>query len=171
MHSNHASLATVDMGPEEGRARSGSPIANIPEQVNENGVSEESPTNGLENSEGVVTGNNDAPLRLGTISSARFNLLCTMVGGGCLSLPMGFQKSGNALMAPILLLLTAIITEFCFQVLVSSARKLSPVRANTAVIGKDSFETLASAAFGIKGFLFTKWLVTAMCFFGAGTMV
>lgn len=26
---------------------------------------------------------------------------------------------------------------------------------------------MASAAFGPRGFLFTKWLVTAMCFFGA----
>lgn len=106
-------------------------------------------------------------LRQGTISSARFNILCTMVGGGCLSLPFGFQKTGNALFAPFLLLITALITEYCFRIIVTSTRRLSPVNGNTSVIGTDSFESMASAAFGSHGFLFAKHLVTAMCFFGA----
>jgi hypothetical protein len=60
-------------------------------------------------------------IRIGTISSARFNILSTMVGGGCLSLPLAFQQSGNALMAPLVLLATALITDFCFRLLVSSS--------------------------------------------------
>jgi len=120
-------------------------------------------------------------VRTGTISSARFNILCTMVGGGCLSLPFGFQKSGNALLGPILLIVTAMITEFCFRIIVATIRKLSPVHGNgngvhgttartttiTMMIGQDSFESMANAAFGKYGFLFAKHLVTAMCFFGA----
>jgi len=35
--------------------------------------------------------------RQGSIASTRFNILSTMVGGGSLSLPLAFQKSGNAL--------------------------------------------------------------------------
>jgi len=54
--------------------------------------------------------------RLGTTSSARFNILSTMVGGGSLSLPLAFQKSGNALLGPFMLLLVAVITEFCFRI-------------------------------------------------------
>jgi Transmembrane amino acid transporter protein len=104
----------------------------------------------------------DAPLRQGTISSARFNILCTMVGGGCLSLPMAFQKTGNGFFGPMLLVITAFITEFCFRLIVAAIRRLSPVRETTTVIGKDSFETMASAAFGAQGFLFAKWLVTAV---------
>jgi amino acid permease len=106
-------------------------------------------------------------LRQGSISSARFNILCTMVGGGCLSLPMAFQKTGNGFLGPFVLVVTAAITEYCFRIIIAATRRLSPVRESTTVIGKDSFETMASAAFGSQGFLFAKWLVTAMCFFGA----
>ena len=142
----------------------------------DNGVSEvtaEEQVNGEDNTDNVehreisVTDGHGAPLRQGTISSARFNILCTMVGGGCLSLPFAFQKTGNALFGPFLLVLTAMITEYCFRIIVSAIRRLSPVNGNTSVIGKDSFESLASAAFGSQGFLFAKHLVTAMCFFGA----
>jgi amino acid permease len=106
-------------------------------------------------------------LRTGTISSARFNILCTMVGGGCLSLPMGFQKTGNALLAPCFLALTAALTDACFRMIVASVRQLSPVHASTTVVGKESYESLASAAFGARGYLLTKWIVTLICVFGA----
>ncbi|CAB9503992.1 Putative sodium-coupled neutral amino acid transporter 11 [Seminavis robusta] len=109
----------------------------------------------------------DGPLRQGTISSARYNVLCTMVGGGCLSLPMAFQKTGNGLFGPCMLLLTAAVTDWCFRMIIAATRKLSPVQAHTVVVGKESYESMASAAFGARGFLFTKWLVTAICIFGA----
>lgn len=126
-------------------------------------ASENSPESG--HTEDVTPSRGDGTtLRQGTISSARFNILCTMVGGGCLSLPMAFQKTGNGLFGPLLLVITAIITEFCFRIIVASIRRLSPVRESTTVIGKDSFETMASAAFGAQGFLFAKWLVTAVSY-------
>jgi amino acid permease len=110
---------------------------------------------------------NGAEERMGTVSSARFNMLSTMVGGGSLSLPLAFQRSGNALLGPFLLLLTAAITEFCFRVLVSSARMLSPVPPDHKIPGTQSFESVSAAAFGPKSYLFSQALVMAMCFFGS----
>jgi amino acid permease len=60
--------------------------------------------------------------RVGTISSACFNMWSTMVGGGCLSLPLAFVKSGNALLAPFLLLFTAGLSYFCFTLLIYASR-------------------------------------------------
>jgi amino acid permease len=89
-----------------------------------------------------------------------------MVGGGSLSLPMAFQKSGNLLLGPVIMITVAIITEFCFRIHVRSARLLSPVNDNETKKGKDSFESVAAAAFGNKMYVFGAFLVTAMCFFG-----
>jgi amino acid permease len=107
----------------------------------------------------------DGEVRVGSISSARFNILSTMVGGGCLSLPLAFQQSGNALVGPLLLLVIGLITDFCFRLLVASAIKLNPPRAYKP--GKDSFESVSSAAFGAKAYVMSMGLVTAMCVFGA----
>ena len=104
--------------------------------------------------------------RIGTTSSARFNILSTMVGGGSLSLPLAFHKSGNALMGPILLIGTAVVTEFCFRVLVRSSRTLHPVHGGTVAPGVDSFESIAAVAFGPTALTFSKVLVVLMCFFG-----
>jgi len=106
----------------------------------------------------------DDDVRIGSISSARFNILSTMVGGGCLSLPMAFQLSGNALIGPVMLLVTGVITEFCFRTLVVSAVRLNePHRTRP---GKDTFESITSAAFGPKAYVFSMGLVVLMCFFG-----
>ena len=105
------------------------------------------------------------PVRVGTIASARFNILSTMVGGGCLSLPLAFQQSGNALMGPIMLIVTGLITDFCFRLLVASAVQLNAPHPTSP--GKDSFESITSAAFGPKAYVMSMGLVTAMCFFGA----
>jgi amino acid permease len=64
--------------------------------------------------------------RQGTISSARFNIWSTMVGGGSLSLPLAFAKTGNLLVGPVLLISTAWLTQFCFGVLLDAARLVSP---------------------------------------------
>lgn len=105
------------------------------------------------------------PVRVGTISSARFNILSTMVGGGCLSLPLAFQQSGNALLGPLVLIVTGLITDFCFRLLVTSAVQLHAPHPTSP--GKDSFESITSAAFGPKAYVMSMGLVTAMCFFGA----
>ena len=105
------------------------------------------------------------PTRHGTVASARFNILSTMVGGGCLSLPLAFQQSGNGLLGPLVLILTGLLTDFCFRLLVACAVRLSPPHPTTP--GKDSFESITSAAFGPKAYIMSMGLVTAMCFFGA----
>lgn len=105
------------------------------------------------------------PSRAGTISSARFNILSTMVGGGCLSLPLAFQQSGNGLLGPLILILTGLMTDFCFRLLVASAVHLNA--PHSRLPGKDSFESVTSAAFGPKAYVMSMGLVTAMCFFGA----
>ena len=58
--------------------------------------------------------------RMGTIQSATFNIWSTMVGGGSLSLPLAFTKAGNILVGPILLMVTAVLTEFCFGLLIDA---------------------------------------------------
>ncbi len=104
-------------------------------------------------------------IRIGTISSARFNILSTMVGGGCLSLPLAFQQSGNALIGPIMLLVTAFMTDFCFRLLVASAIHIHPPHQTRP--GKDTFESITSIAFGRRAYVFSMTLVVLMCFFGA----
>lgn len=104
--------------------------------------------------------------RMGTTSSARFNILATMVGGGSLSLPMAFQKSGNLLGGPIFLIVMAVITEMCLRNIVNVARMVSPVASTTTTQGKDSFDSIAAAGFGHRIQTFTTFLVIAMCFFG-----
>ena len=89
-----------------------------------------------------------------------------MVGGGSLSLPFAFQKSGNALVGPIFLLLTAVISEFCFHSLISASRAINPVGESTTRQGNHSFETIAVAAFGPKAHRASTLLVLLMCFFG-----
>lgn len=108
--------------------------------------------------------NQNGDVRIGTISSARFNILSTMVGGGCLSLPLAFQQSGNALIAPLMLLATGAVTDFCFRLLVASAvrwNKPHPTRP-----GRDTFESISSEAFGPKAYVVSMGLVVLMCFFG-----
>ena len=99
--------------------------------------------------------------RMGTISSARFNILSTMVGGGSLSLPFAFQKAGNALLGPLLIIVVAGFSDFCFRLLVTAAGEL------TSRKGTSSFESIASAAFGPKVQLFSMGLVFSMCVIGS----
>ena len=99
--------------------------------------------------------------RMGTISSARFNILSTMVGGGSLSLPLAFQKAGNALLGPLLIIVVASFSDFCFRLLVTAAGE------PTSRKGTSSFESIASAAFGPKIQLFSMGLVFSMCVIGS----
>jgi len=108
--------------------------------------------------------NDTGVYREGTIASARFNILSTMVGGGCLSLPLAFQQSGNSLLGPLLLIVTGLITDFCFRLLVASAVHLK--RPHSTRPGTDSFESITQEAFGSKAFVMSQLLVTFMCFFG-----
>jgi hypothetical protein len=58
-----------------------------------------------------VNGNDDKGVRGGSIASARFKILSTMVGGGILSLPLAFSKSGNGLVGPLCLILFGLLTD------------------------------------------------------------
>mmetsp|Transcript_52724 Transcript_52724/g.127801 ORF Transcript_52724/g.127801 Transcript_52724/m.127801 type:complete len:669 (-) Transcript_52724:195-2201(-) len=147
---------------------------------------------GIYNDDDLDDNGNDR--RNGTISSARFNILSTMVGGGCLSLPLAFQQSGNAFVGPITLIVTGLVTDFCFRLLVASANHLDKINTNNTSAsndrqqqqqqqrsrntttndrysnlppGKDTFESITSAAFGPKAYVFSMTLVVLMCFFGA----
>lgn len=98
--------------------------------------------------------------RQGTISSACFNMWSTMVGGGSLSLPLAFAKTGNVFLGPLLLLLTALVTHYCFRVIIDASRWILEVHPKT------SYEHIFATAFGKKAYTFGTTLVTLMCFFG-----
>jgi amino acid permease len=102
-------------------------------------------------------------VRRGTVSSALFQMLCTMISGGFLSLPLAFQQSGNSLLGPIMLITVAFITDFCFRLLVASANHLNPPHKYKP--GKHSVESITSAAFGPKAYVLSMALVISMCFF------
>jgi amino acid permease len=133
--------------------------------------------------------------RRGTIFSARFNIWSTMVGGGSLSLPLAFAKTGNALVGPLILLLTAVLTEFCWNVLLDAADMSTPsttARSETTIPrssdngdesnqpssqhqerrpcrlprGSNSLESISAAAFGSTAYSLSTLLVYFMCFFG-----
>lgn len=126
--------------------------------------------------------------RRGTISSARFNLLSSMVGGGSLSLPLAFHQTGNLLVAPVLLVVMALLAQqsilFLVKAGVYSTSKEhddgargddgdvimtgSAPRNNGSAIserkGNASYEDAASKAFGPKARVFSMFLVCACCF-------
>lgn len=107
--------------------------------------------------------------REGTVSSGRFNLLSTMVGGGSLSLPLAFQKSGNAFFGPVFMVLVAASAEFCIRLLIASSDIIvarNPPVQHSSAKGLASMEAVASAAFGPHAHLCSMGLVTALCFFG-----
>ena len=101
-------------------------------------------------------------VRQGTITSARFQILSTMIGGGFLSLPLAFQQSGSFLLGPLMLITVAFISDFCFRLLVASANHLSPPHKDRP--GKHSFESIASAAFGPRAYVLSMALVVFTCF-------
>jgi hypothetical protein len=111
----------------------------------------------------------DKNLRTGTLKSASFNILSTMVGGGCLSLPLAFKQAGNGFFAPLLLLCVAFIVEYSILILVK-ALHLSQIMTNktnnnSSSKGKDSYESVACAAFGSNAKYFAMMLVFSICFF------
>ena len=64
----------------------------------------------------------DSPLRRTSSFNATFNLVATIVGGGVLSLPQAYAKAGIAL-CTLLLIVSAVITEFSLYLLCSCARR------------------------------------------------
>ena len=124
---------------------------------------------------------NDNNKRQGTISSARFNLLSSMVGGGSLSLPLAFHQTGNLFVAPILLVLTSILAQQSILFLVKAGVYSTEQRLmsggnddgeichrNNALSnrkGTATYEGTARTAFGHRARIFAMGLVCACCFF------
>lgn len=118
----------------------------------------------------------DENKRQGDISSARFNLLSSMVGGGSLSLPLAFHKTGNMFMAPMLLVITSVLAQQSIYFLVKAGvysterRDMSDnhnddPRDNNKK-GSASYENMACQAFGANARVLSSVLVFACCFFG-----
>ena len=113
--------------------------------------------------------------RQGTISSARFNLLSSMVGGGSLSLPLAFHQTGNLFMAPIILIITSILAQQSILFLIkagvyATTSNNREQRANISTVsnnkGTATYENTARAAYGSNARIFAMGLVCACCFFG-----
>lgn len=84
-----------------------------------------------------------SPLRKSNMLIATFNLVATIVGGGVLSLPLSFEKAG-IWNATILMIVSAIMTDFSLYVLCSCSRRT----------GARSFTEVGRLAFGsgMEGF-------------------
>lgn len=123
-------------------------------------------------------GNEDNNERRGTITSARFNILSTMVGGGALSVPLAFHQAGNVFLAPILLFIFAALVKTSIHLLVGSAimsQHQGPPDTGVSVCadaggydkkkkGTLSYEATACAAFGPKARYLAMSLVATICY-------
>ena len=121
---------------------------------------------------------NDGSQRQGTISSARLNLLSSMVGGGSLSLPLAFHQTGNMFMAPLLLFLTGAIAQQSIMYLIKAGIYSTGSKDHSDDYdisrgmtrdsnrkGTASYENVALQAFGPSARVFSMVLVFACCFF------
>jgi amino acid permease len=117
----------------------------------------------------------DENRRQGTISSARFNLLSSMVGGGSLSLPLAFHQTGNMFMAPLLLVITSVVAQQSIYFLIKAGIYSTERRdlfdnhndqLDNNKKGAASYENMASQAFGAEARVLSSVLVSACCFFG-----
>ena len=108
------------------------------------------------------------PTRQGTITSASFNLLSSMVGGGSLSLPLAFLQAGNLFMAPVILVITNILAQRSIYLLVKAGVYSSP-NSNSdgyhliSKKGNAKYEGMAFEAFGSKARVFSMVLVCTCC--------
>lgn len=124
---------------------------------------------------------NDDNIRTGTLSSACFNILSTMVGGGSLSLPLAFHQAGNGFTAPFLLLVTAYLVKASIHFLIDAAKLSTKLSSSSSISlmssslslkqknknqkGTVSYESLSCAAFGPGAKYFTMGLISTICFF------
>lgn len=103
-----------------------------------------------------------------SIRSACFNLLLSTVGGGALSLPFAFVKTG-ILAGPLLLVFVAVIMQFGSKLLIQTVTQVMPqlTEQNKTSLSKkvSSLESVAGAAFGPdKGRRSTTAVVLLFCF-------
>lgn len=118
--------------------------------------------NDSENNEVSVSSRADESKREGTLTSARFNILSTMVGGGSLSLPLAFYQAGNVLTAPLLLVAIAFLVQYSIHFLLQASLIVFPPKEHKGIA---SFEGVAEAAFGVRAKYFCRMLLSVICFF------
>ena len=89
-----------------------------------------------------------SPVRTGSITSAVFNLITSMVGGGVLSLPYAFSRSG-LLVGAVIVVVMGCISGFTVSCLVSCSRRS----------GRTTFEDVIESAMGRKGRAFAIFCI------------
>ena len=108
--------------------------------------------------------------RQGTISSARFNILSTMVGGGSLSLPLAFHQTGNGVLAPILLCIFAYLVQHSISCLIQAGICSNTTRTGTSSTpsyqskGTLSYESITKIAYGSKASMASMALISLICY-------
>lgn len=110
--------------------------------------------------------------RQGTISSARFNILSTMVGGGSLSLPLAFHQTGNGVLAPILLCIFAYLVQHSISCLIQAGICSSTTTRNNGTNstpsyqskGTLSYESITKIAYGTKASMASMALISLICY-------
>uniref|UniRef100_A0A7S4VL45 Amino acid transporter transmembrane domain-containing protein n=2 Tax=Ditylum brightwellii TaxID=49249 RepID=A0A7S4VL45_9STRA len=96
----------------------------------------------------------NSSLRKSSPFIAMLNLVATVCGGGVLSLPLAFARAG-IIPASILMVLSALMTDFGIYILCSCARRT----------GGKSYSDVACAAFGRLAEVFTTTIISAfVCF-------
>ena len=95
----------------------------------------------------------DNPERTATISTAVFNLVSTIVGGGVLSLPFAISVQG-VFGGLIAILLSALASEFSIYILIASSRRR----------GARGYEDVAAAALGEKARIIPVVLIFSLTF-------
>jgi amino acid permease len=121
--------------------------------------------NSSNNSDEELTNVDESQQRKGTLPSASFNILSTMVGGGSLSLPLAFHQAGKGFLAPGLLLLIGYLVKHSIHLLIHGANFSTNGRTNNTRKGTVSFESVTCAAFGPYAKYFSMGLVYTICFF------
>lgn len=106
--------------------------------------------------------------RQGTITSARFNILSTMVGGGSLSLPLAFHQTGNAVLAPILICIFAYLVQHSISCLIQSGIYSNYIQHGTSLSyhtkGNLSYESITKVAYGNKASMASMVLISLICY-------
>jgi len=94
-----------------------------------------------------------SPARTGRVVSSVFSLVSTIIGGGALSIPYALAKAG-IVAGPLLLLLSACVSDFSIYILVSCARRT----------GARNYEEVTATAFGKRARVVTVWLLFVLTY-------
>eukprot|EP00301_Raphidiophrys_heterophryoidea_P025448 c8543_g1_i1.p1 GENE.c8543_g1_i1~~c8543_g1_i1.p1 ORF type:complete len:482 (-),score=108.17 c8543_g1_i1:135-1553(-) len=88
-----------------------------------------------------------------TVPSAVFNLVCTIIGGGVLSLPFVMKKAG-VIIGPLLVIVMAVSCDWSIYILLSCARRT----------GAKSYKEVTEIAFGKSAGIIVTASIFALCY-------